>query len=528
MVPFGAPGTSRTVGRMTEQFDVVVVGGGPGGSAAATFVAKRGHRVLLLEKETFPRYQIGESLLPATVQGTCRLLGVSEEVGNAGFTVKRGGCFRWGTNPEPWVLDFNTVPGLEGLAAPSYQVERMRFDQILLDNAGRCGAEIRENCAVTDVLDGGERVDGVKYVDGTGRQHEVRATFVVDASGNTGRIHRAVGGDRIYSDFFHNIALFGYFEGGERLPEPYAGNILTAAFPSGWFWYIPLTPELTSVGAVVAREMANKVKGDRERALTTLIAESEVISDYLAGARRVTEGVYGEIRVRKDYSYCGTRFWRPGMVLVGDAACFVDPVLSSGVHLATYSALLAARSINGILAGVVDEPVAFDEFESRYRKEYGNFYEFLVSFYDRHVDESSYFWTAKKLTKYPASELEAFTTLVGGLSSGEGALIGKPGEEIWRPPEIELGTIAGRYPDWDTDRHIRFDPRHPLFESKQWVPGGVPDQGPRPGGLIPSADGLSWTVPPGSADLAVVAPDIVAVEPNVTVTTARSTGRRRR
>lgn len=480
---------------MTERFDVVVVGGGPGGSATATFVAKSGHRVLLLEKETFPRYQIGESLLPATVQGTCHLLGVGDDLRRAGFTVKRGGYFRWGTNPEPWVLDFNTVPGLEGLAAPAFQVERMKFDQILLDNARRCGAEVREGCQVTGVLTGDGRVTGVRYLDG-GREREALARFVVDASGNTGQLFRAVGGERIYSDFFRNIALFGYFTGGQRLPEPYSGNILTEAFPSGWFWYIPLSPELTSVGAVVTREMVAKVRGDREQALRALIDESTMVRDYLADATRVTDGVYGQIRTRKDYSYCGTRFWRPGMVQVGDAACFVDPVLSSGVHLATYSALMAARSINSILDGTVDEPRAFDEFESRYRREYGNFYEFLVSFYDRHVDESSYFWKAKKLTNYPDSELEAFTTLVGGLSSGESALIGAvPGEELWQPPEIELGTIAGRYPDWDTDRHIRFDPRHPLFESQQWVPGGVPDQGPRPGGLIPSEDGLRWAIP---------------------------------
>ena len=110
-----------------------------------------------------------------------------------------------------------------------------------------------------------------------------------------------------------------------------------------------------------------------------------MIRDYLSGAKRVTEGEYGKLRVRKDYSYHHTKFWRPGMVLIGDAACFVDPVFSSGVHLATYSALLAARSINSVLAGTVDEAAAFAEFEGRYRREYGVFYEFLTSFYDMHV-----------------------------------------------------------------------------------------------------------------------------------------------
>ena len=110
------------------------------------------------------------------------------------------------------------------------------------------------------------------------------------------------------------------------------------------------------------------------------------------------------------------------MVLVGDAACFVDPVFSSGVHLATYGALLAARSINSVLAQAVDEDTAFREFEERYRREYGVFYEFLVSFYDMHVDEDSYFWSAKKVTDSTSTDLESFVSLVGGVSSGEAAL----------------------------------------------------------------------------------------------------------
>jgi FAD-dependent halogenase len=477
--------------KVDGHYDVIVVGGGPAGSSLAALTAMRGHRVLLLEKEKFPRYQIGESLLPATVQGICRLLGVHDEVAAAGFTRKAGGTFQWGASPEPWTLDFTSLPGLPG-PDPAYQVERMKFDHILLRNARGKGADVRENCTVSETVADGERVRGVRFTDADGQPRTALATFVVDASGNGSRLYRATS-SRVYSEFFRNIALFGYFEGGKRLPAPNSGNILSAAFPSGWFWYIPLTSTITSVGAVIAAEAADKVRGDREQALRALIAECPLVSEYLADAKRVTEGVYGKIRIRKDYSYCANEFWRPGMVLVGDAACFIDPVLSSGVHLATYSGLMAARSINSALAGTVDERTAMAEFESRYRREYATFYEFLVSFYDRHVDERSYFWKAKKLTNHPSSELEAFTTLVGGLSSGDRTLAGIEG--IWQPPEIEIGTPAGRFPDWDTDQHIRFDPRHPIFEAKQWVPGGVPDQGPRPGGLVASPDGLEWVVP---------------------------------
>ena len=403
-----------------EQFDVVVAGGGPAGSTVAALIAKRGHRVLVLEGEKFPRYQIGESLLPSTVHGICKLTGAMDDVTRAGFTRKQGGTFKWGTNPEPWTFSFSVSPKMAGPTSFAYQVERMKFDKLLLDNARRVGAEVREECTVTGVLEEDDgRVCGVRYVDVSGAEHVVRAQYVVDASGHKSRIYRSVGGSREYSEFFRNLALFGYFENGKRLPPPNSGNILSVAFDSGWFWYIPLSPTLTSVGAVVRQELANRVQGDQETLLKELIEECPLIANYLTNARRVTEGEYGKIRVRKDYSYRHTTFWRPGLVLIGDAACFVDPVFSSGVHLATYSALLAARSINSVMAGVIDEPTAFEEFEARYRREFSVFYEFLVSFYEMHVDENSYFWAARKVTESSYTELQAFVSLVGGVASGE-------------------------------------------------------------------------------------------------------------
>jgi len=405
-----------------EAFDVIVIGGGPGGSTTSTLTAQQGHRVLLLEKEKFPRYQIGESLLPSTVHGIARLLGVHDRLRAAGFTEKNGGTLLWGTNPELWTFTFAALPIFAGPASFAYQVERMKFDQILLDNAREHGVDVRESCAVLGVVDDGERVRGVWYVDGSGGEHTAVATYVVDASGNRSRTYRHVGGQRHYSEYFRNIALFGYFEGGKRLPAPNSGNILSVAFEDGWFWYIPLTPELTSIGAVVHSDAAEKVQGDPELALRRLIDTCPLIKEYLANAQQVTSGPYGELRVRKDYSYCNSRFWRPGMALVGDAACFVDPILSTGVHLATYSGLLAARSINSCLAEMVDEESAFTEFERRYRREYGLMYEFLIAFYGMHTSEQSYFWEAKKITNCPLSELEAFVELIGGVSSGEASL----------------------------------------------------------------------------------------------------------
>lgn len=489
-----------------DDFDVVVVGGGPSGSTLGSLVAMQGHRVLILEKESFPRYQIGESLLPSTIHGIGRMLGITDELASAGFPRKQGGTFRWGSNPTPWNFSFSVSPKVSGPTSFAYQVERSRFDKILLDNAVRKGVEVRQNCSVTDVIEEGDRVTGVTYTDAAGIEHRARARYVVDASGNTSRIYKRVGGKREYSEFFRSLALFGYFEGGKRLPAPNSGNIFCEAFPSGWFWYIPLSDTLTSVGAVVRQEDAAKVQGDPETALMDLIGQSPIVRDFLKNATRVTTGQYGQLRVRKDYSYHHTTFWRPGMMLIGDAACFVDPVFSSGVHLATYSALLAARSINSVLAGKVDERRASEEFEARYRREYSVFYEFLMSFYDTHVDEGSYFWSAKKVTRNSHTELESFVELVAGMSTTDFELSDAESAAVrFKERSTEFANAIDTVVS-ENERSMT-----PLFKSsvvRQAMQEGAQvqtraqlgeyagEEAPLfEGGLVASMDGLYWEVP---------------------------------
>ncbi|MEU6670086.1 FAD-dependent oxidoreductase [Streptomyces sp. NPDC046727] len=463
-----------------HDFDVVVVGGGPGGSSASAFVAMQGHRVLLLEKEQFPRHQIGESLLPSTVHGICRLLGVSEELSRAGFMVKRGGTFRWGSNAEPWTFDFALSPKFAGHTSFAYQVERMKFDKLLLDNARRKGVDVRERSTVVDIVEDGGRVRGVVYDDEHGVRHEVSAHFVVDASGNQSRLQGRIGGRRQYSEFFQNIALYGYYEGGMRQPAPNSGNITCVASSSGWLWYIPLSDKLTSVGAVVRRDQAHRVQGDRVEALTALISECPLVSDYLSEAHRVQSGPYGQVRIRKDYSYLHDSFWRPGMVLIGDAACFIDPLFSSGVHLATYSALLAARSINTALRGEIAEQECFTEYEARYRKEYHLFHDFLTAFYDVNQDEQRYFEEAARVTRDAASsQAEAFVGLVGGGASSESALV----SETYRAQR--RAALRDHLPrmHWEGQR---LQVQAAFGE----VAGDIPL---REGGLVETEDGMHWT-----------------------------------
>lgn len=506
-----------------DTFDVIVVGGGPGGSTVASFVAMDGHRVLLLERERFPRYQIGESLLPSTVHGICAMLGVRDELARAGFTRKRGGTFRWGRNAEPWTFAFAGSPALHSEVSYAYQVERSRFDRILLDNARRVGVDVREEHSVTDFLverpDEGERVTGVRFTDAHGREQEARARFVVDASGNQTRLAPRIG-ERIYSEFFRNVALFCYFENGRRLPPPNEGNILSAAFRHGWFWYIPLSPTLTSVGAVVSRDEAGRIRDGHEQAMRSFIDECPLIREYLSGATRVTDGEYGQFRVRKDYSYSHSRFWGPGAVLVGDAACFVDPVFSSGVHLATYSALQAARSMNTLLsqgAGqTLDEDRCFAEFERRYRWEFGHFYQFLVAFYDMNQDAESYFWSARKVLNTEEAGNEAFIRLVAGVGGSGEPLHGSASEFF--ASRSGLGQVLQQSTEGMSDpvQGLTFDTT--VFDPKAFMAGlkreGVEMmarglQAPRPpdtplfdGGLVASSDGLRWVEAPRSGAIA--------------------------
>lgn len=488
----------------SPEYDLIVVGGGPSGSTLATLVAMRGGRVLLLEKEKFPRYQIGESLLPATVHGIGKLLGVREELDRAGFVQKLGGTFRWGSNRLPWEFAFASSDHFAGSSAYAYQVERMKFDQILLDNAKKKGVEVREQCAVSGVVEEGERVRGLRYTDADGTAREVTAHYVADASGNTSRIHRHIGGERKYSEYFRNVAVFGYFEGGDRLPGPKSGNIFCPTFDDGWFWYIPLSDTLTSVGAVVHRDAARRIQGDPAGALAQFISECPPIQEKLAAATRVTEGPYGQVRVRKDYSYHQTRFWRPGMLLVGDAACFVDPVLSSGVHLATYGALVAARTINSVLTDGITEEVAFTEYEQRYRAEYGRFYEYLIAFYNMNAEADSYFWAAKKVTNTNASELAAFAELVGGGSSQELALtqadtLHAHFDEATRELEGAVRDSGSLHGSPMVRRAMREGAGIQIQVALGRRPGR--EKPLTPGGLVPTADGLSWTpAPPGGTE----------------------------
>ena len=429
---------------------------------------------------------------------------------------KYGGTWRWGRDEAPWSFAFTENEELHLRRFDyAYQVERSTFDEILLRHAAEIGVDVREEQTVVEGLKVDGRVTGVRYKDSHGYERVVRSRFVVDASGYRSTLFR-LAGQRVFSDFFRNVALFCYYEDANRRPAPRQGDILCAAFDLGWFWFIPLSPTLTSVGAVIGLENAALLQRDLEVAMAHFIARCPIISDLLKPSRRITNGSYGKLRTRSDYSYCNTRFFSPGLVLVGDAACFVDPVFSTGVHLATYSGLLAARSINTCLTGQIDEQRCLEEFEHRYRLEFQNIYDFMLVIYDMNHDKESYFWNARKIMNTSEAANQAFVRLVAGMgTTGNDFFEKRRGLGQWG----ETGLKGHVYADTSTSRKESAISTAPLgpglrARAQAWVSdvrkkGNVRESDNqsmifgtpfprfpiRPTGLIASSDGLSWLDP---------------------------------
>jgi len=386
--------------------DVAVIGGGPAGAAAATRLAAGGRHVVVFEREAFPRYHIGESLLSATMP-IFDLLGVTERLERHGFVRKPGGTFLWGKDATPWTFAFREDPGGRPYA---FHVIRSEFDQILLDNARDHGALVHEQHAVTEIdVDATPPTLVVRRADG--RSMTVRPRLVIDASGQRGLLGRRLGLRR-WNPFFKNLAVWGYFRGATRLPPPNADNILSAAFDEGWIWCIPLHDGTMSVGAVVDRDrQAERVGADPGAALRAFIARSPIVTERLAHAELASP-----VHVIRDYSYDSARFAGPGYLIAGDAACFIDPVFSTGVHLACLAGTLAARAAERALAGE-PEAVAFAEYDASYRAAFERYLRFLYFFYDHHAARDSYFWQARELLAHDPDGLDtraAFVRLVSG------------------------------------------------------------------------------------------------------------------
>ncbi|MDP6112076.1 MAG: NAD(P)/FAD-dependent oxidoreductase [Planctomycetota bacterium] len=338
----------------TENCEVAIIGGGPAGAALATFLSRHGHDCVILEKSSFPRYHIGESLIPHT-HGTFKRLGLLPQMQGSDYPEKYSVRFVSPTGKENDPFYFSET--ITGDGARTWQVERSTFDRMLLDHAHSSGAQVMERVRVHGVLFDGKRAVGVRAGQ-NGSSFELGAKVVVDASGRATIIGRQLG-LRGEVPGLDKSSLWGYYRGGRRLPGKDAGE--TTIFllgESGWFWFIPLPDDIISVGIVSPPEYLNLEQGRYEEILHREIGKCAPLWERLEKAT-----LEGKSRGLKRLSYLNRQTCGEGWVMLGDARAFLDPIYSSGLFLALASAELAADSIHEAIKLDDLSPSALGSFE---------------------------------------------------------------------------------------------------------------------------------------------------------------------
>ena len=362
---------------MTEHnhWEVIIIGAGPAGCAAASILREEGHRVLVLEREKFPRYHIGESLLPFTFYPLQRL-GLIEKMRKSAFVKKYSVQFVSQSGKASQPFYFSTRYDED--VAQTWQVLRSEFDQMLMEHARARGATILEGVTVTGLLKEGGRVSGVRAQQPDGKTVEYCAPLTLDCSGKES--FAAVRNNwRIKDPMLNKVAVWTYYQGAKRDPGIDAGATTVAFVPEkGWFWYIPQHRDMVSVGVVAeGKYPTREAVREPEEIFKREIEQNLWIKEHLACGKQT-----GPYFLTNEYSFHARHCATAGLLLAGDAFCFLDPVFSSGLMFALKSGTMAAEAMHAALAAKDFSPGRFAEYGQSLRQGIENMRKLVYAFYD--------------------------------------------------------------------------------------------------------------------------------------------------
>lgn len=413
---------------MTSSHEVIIIGGGPAGASTATILAEQGHRVLILEREKFPRYHVGESLIPFTF-GPLERLGMIPKMRGSHFVKKYSVNFVQPDGRKSQPFYFYTRYDKETVAQ-TWQVMRSEFDQMLLDNAREKGAEVREETKVTQLVrnDSGH-VIGVEAESKDGTKQTLLAKLVVDATGKEAFASNRLGW-RVGDPYLNKVAVWTYYKGSKRAEGIDEGGTTIAFIPDkGWFWHIPMHGDMVSVGVVAeGKYLSRDGVRDPKTMFDREIGENQWIKEYLSCGEST-----GDFWLTSEYSRHSKYGCAQGLLLVGDAFAFLDPVFSSGVMLALKSGVMAGDAIHeALMAGDVS-PERFAEYGQQMRMGVENMRKLIYAFYDPN------FSFKDVVMKHPEAGAEITDCLSGDVNKDYSLLWERISEFVKLPDDLPYG-----------------------------------------------------------------------------------------